>query len=135
MTPFGIRKKLKSILGLQGSQPSTTTAQPEVNRYTVGFETPDGEQFTAQAKEGDTLVFASNRGPKPIATGCADGTCGTCQVEVLSSPDQLTPETDHERNTKKLNKVDREMRLGCQTGVLGEGVRVRITNVLGEELR
>ena len=37
----------------------------------------------ADAKHEDSLVLASGRGPMPINTGCADGTCGTCQVDVL----------------------------------------------------
>lgn len=132
MTPFGIRKKLKSILGLGGTDTtSTTPKEQEVPTYKVDFVLPDGSGFTAKAKEGDTLVMSSNRGPSPIATGCADGTCATCRVEVLLCHDNLTPETDHERTTKKSNNVPGEYRLGCQTGVLGEGVKVKIVNVLG----
>ena len=132
MTPFGIRKKLKSLLGLDGggAAPSAPKEQ-EVPTYTVNYVLPDGSSYSAKAKEGDTLVMSSNRGPSPIATGCADGTCGTCRVEVLMSHDQLTPETDHERTTKKNNNVAPEFRLGCQTGVLGEGIKVKIVNVLG----
>ena len=132
MTPFGIRKKLKSLLGLDGgSSASTTPKEQEVPTYQVNFVLPDGSSYTAKAKEGDTLVMSSNRGPSPISTGCADGTCATCRVEVLMSHDQLTPETEHERTTKKNNTVAPEFRLGCQTGVLGEGIKVKIVNVLG----
>ena len=132
MTPFGIRKKLKSILGLGGSDAaSTTPKEQEVPTYKVDFVLPDGSSFTAKAKEGDTLVMSSNRGPSPIATGCADGTCATCRVEVLLCHDNLTPETEHERVTKKSNNVPGEFRLGCQSGVLGEGIKVKIVNVLG----
>lgn len=131
MTPFGIRKKLKSILGLDQAPTSSAPKAPEVPNYTVTFVLPDGSTYNARAKEGDTLVMSSNRGPQPIATGCADGTCGTCRVDVILAHDQLTPETDHERNTKKANNVPVECRLGCQTGVLGEGIKVKIINVLG----
>lgn len=131
MTPFGIRKKLKSLLGLDQPAPSTTPKEQEVPTYTVTFVLPDGSSYTAKAKEGDTLVMSSNRGPQPIATGCADGTCGTCRVELLHAHDQLTPETEHERGTKRANNVPMEYRLGCQTGVLGEGVKVKVINVLG----
>lgn len=131
MTPFGIRKKLKSLLGMDQTAKSEAPKAPEVPNYTVNFVLPDGSSYSARAKEGDTLVMSSNRGPQPIATGCADGTCGTCRVELLHAHDQLTPETDHEKNTKKANNVPGEYRLGCQTGVLGEGVKVRIVNVLG----
>ena len=62
MTPFGIRKKLKSILGLGGSDAaSTTPKEQEVPTYKVDFVLPDGSSFTAKAKEGDTLVMSSNR--------------------------------------------------------------------------
>lgn len=133
MTPFGIRKKIKSLLGGGGGAASSAPKAPEVPTYTVTFVLPDGQSYNAKAKEGDTLVMSSNRGPQPIATGCADSSCGTCRVEVLSCHDQLTPETAHEKTTKKNNQVPEEYRLGCQAGVLGEGIKVRIVNVLGVE--
>ena len=34
----------------------------------------------------------------------------------------------------KNNEIDRALRLGCQTAVLGPGVKVRIINVLGRSL-
>lgn len=128
MTPFGIRKKLKSLLGGGNAEP-----KPEAPKYDVTFEPPNGEPYTVKARQGDTLVLASGRGPQPIPTGCADGTCGTCQVEVLAGHDRLSPATDHEIRTKKENRVPAEYRLGCQTEVLGEGVRVRIVNTLDPE--
>lgn len=131
MTPFGIRKKLKALLGLDGAPTSSAPREQEVPTYTVNFVLPDGSSYDAKAKEGDTLVMSSNRGASPIATGCSDGTCGTCRVEVVLAHDQLTPETDHERATKKANNVPIDFRLGCQTGVLGEGIKVKIVNVLG----
>ena len=133
MTPFGIRNKLKSLLGLGGASSSDSSApkKAEIPTYTVTFVTPDGTTFDAKAKEGDTLVMSSNRGAAPIATGCADGTCGTCRVEVILCHDQLTPETEHERETKQKNAVPKDFRLGCQVGVLGEGIKVKIVNVLG----
>ncbi len=129
MTPFGIRKKLKSLLGLSSSKP----ARPEVPRFPVTFVLPDGETFEVSAKQGDSLVLASGRGPSPIATGCADCTCGTCQVEILDGIDSLTPQSDAEKKTKAENKVDAAYRLGCQAEVTGPGLRVKIINVFGEE--
>lgn len=129
MTPFGIRKKLKALLG-GGSK---TPERPQVPKYTVTFELPDGSTYEVHAKKGDTLVLASGRGASPIATGCADSTCGTCQVEILAGADVLSPEDDAERKTKAENNVPAENRLGCRTEVLGEGVRAKIINVFGEE--
>ena len=131
MTPFGIRKKLKALLGLGESSKPSTPSRP---KYSVSFVLPDGSDYQVEAKEGDSLVLASGRGPYPISTGCSDGTCGTCAIEVLEGSDQLTPADSHEEETKKNNGVAENLRLGCQTAILGEGVKVRIVNVLGEDL-
>ena len=128
MTPFGIRKRIKSLLG--GAEKA---ASAPVRRYPVTFVLPDGTSYQSDAKHEDSLVLTSGRGPQPIATGCADGTCATCRVEVLAGGDMLTPPTDHEKATKAANKVDASLRLGCQTHVLGDGVQVRIVNVFSEE--
>ena len=131
MTPFRIRARLKQMLGLdQSSAPE----RPAVPRFPVTFELPDGSTYETMAKKEDSLVLASGRGPNPIATGCSDGSCGTCRVVVLEGADLLTEATEHERVTKKTAGVPDSERLACQTLVLGEGVRVRIVNVLGEEL-
>ena len=131
MTPFGIRKKLKALLF--GGQQTPIPPRPEIPRYTVGFELPDGSNYETEAKHEDSLVLASGRGPMPINTGCADGTCGTCQVDVLEGAEQLSAADEYEEKTKKENGVPMERRLGCQAAVLGEGVKVRIINVFGEE--
>jgi ferredoxin len=133
MTPFGIRKKLKSLLGLdKGAEPAAKPAAPPVPRHAVRFELPKGGGYETQAKQEDTLVLASGRGPQPIATGCADSTCGTCRVEVLEGADQLSAPTDHEENTKRQNGVPAHMRLGCQARIQGPGLKVKIINVFGD---
>jgi ferredoxin len=130
MTPFRIRERLKKLLF---SSKPTTASKPAPVKYAVRFVLPDGTDYTTHAKAGDSLVLASGRGPAPIATGCSDSSCGTCQVEVLAGADQLTPPTDAEEKTKRETKVEDHLRLGCQAGVLGPGVEVRIINVFGEE--
>ena len=132
MTPFGIRKRLRAMFGLDGV-PSNREPEPARRSYQVTFECPDGSEFTTTAKEGDSLVLAAGRGPQPISTGCTDGTCGTCRVDILAGSDALTEVEVHETNTKTEVGVPPEQRLGCHTGVLGSGVRVRIINVLGVE--
>jgi ferredoxin len=131
MTPFGIRKKIKALLGL-GSSPTPTA--PERPKYTVTFQLPNNEDYLVEAKEGDSLVLASGRGAYPIATGCSDGTCATCRVEVLEGEESLSQADEFEDRTKASNEVDLSLRLGCQAAILGSGVKVRIINVLGEEL-
>ena len=72
MTPFGIRKKLKALLGF-GEPPKPAT--PPRPKYSVSFVLPNGDDYQVEAKEGDSLVLASGRGPYPISTGCSDGLC------------------------------------------------------------
>ena len=129
MTPFGIRKKLLSLVGIgKNKEPPV-----EVVKYPVTFFLPDGTEFETYAKEGDSLVLASGRGASPIATGCADCSCAVCQVEVVEGVESLTPENDREKWCKKENSADPVRRLGCQAGVVGPGVKVKIINVFGEE--
>ena len=131
MTRFGIRKKLRRMFGS-----NTTQAEPTVSRpvFEVAFECPDGSSYVASAKEGDSLVLTAGRGIQPISSACTDGTCGTCRVDVLDGTEALTVASEHEEKTKADVGIPNQQRLGCHTGVIGPGVRVRITNVLGEEL-
>jgi ferredoxin len=132
MTPFGIRKKLKALLGLGGGG-SPAPQAPALQTYEVTFECPDGSNYTTTAKEGDSLVLAAGRGAQPISTGCTDGTCGTCRIDVLEGAESLTVADGHELKTKADVGVPDAQRLGCQSGVIGPGIRVKITNILGEE--
>ena len=131
MTPFGIRKKIKALLGMEKKEVVSPPPRP---KYKVNFLLANGNTYDVDAKEGDSLVLASGRGPYPIATGCADGTCATCQVEILEGHEVISAEDGHEQSTKQQQGVDSNLRLGCQVAVLGEGVKVKIINVLGEEL-
>ena len=129
MTPFGIRKKLKKLLGFDnGPKASSNPPRP---KYAVTFVLPDGQEYQEDAREGDSLVLASGRSENPISTGCMDSSCGTCEVIVLEGNDNLSPITSKETATKEANNIPPEHRLGCQTAVLGEGVKVKIINVLG----
>ena len=128
MTPFGIRKKLKSLMGMEEKAPP-----PEVQKFPVTFLLPDGSEFETYAKEGDSLVLASGRGSSPISTGCADCSCSVCKVEVIEGLESLTPENSREKWCKEENKTESAFRLGCQAGVIGPGVKVKIINVFGEE--
>jgi ferredoxin len=131
MTPFGIRKKIKKLMGFdQGPKASSSPPRP---KYSVTFVLPDGEEFQAEAREGDSLVMASGRSAYPISTGCMDSSCGTCEVIVLDGADQISPEGSRESDTKISNEINPLHRLGCQTAVLGTGVKVKIVNVLGAD--
>ena len=83
-------------------------------------------------KQNRRLFVLSGRGPylyQPVVL------TGPVVLVVLKwMVDMLTPADSHEEETKKNNGVAEHMRLGCQTAVLGAGVKVRIVNVLGEDL-
>jgi len=130
MSRFGLRKRIKAVLG--GST-SSATKSPPTPTHEVIFECPDGERYTAIAEEGDSLLWTSSRGEQPIDSSCTDGTCGTCRVEVVSGEGSLSEARAHEEKTKADVGVPAQQRLGCHAGVFGDGVVVRIINVLGEE--
>ena len=133
MTPFGIRRRIKSLIG-GGQKSRSTPARPERPRYKVTFDLPNnGESFEVEGEEGDSFVYFSSNSAYPIDTGCNDSTCGTCRVEVLAGAENMSPMSDHEANTLKENNIPDNYRLGCMVGPTGDGVHVRIENVFGME--
>ena len=134
MTPFGIRKRIKRLLGLETSSAASAPRRPEAPRFDVRFELPDGTSYEAKGKAGDPIARISGRGPRPLSTGCADTSCGTCAVEILEGADQITPESEHEVRTRQANKVPDGRRLACATAITGAGVVVKVFTVLGEEM-
>ena len=131
MSRFGIRRRLKALVN--GPSKGAPREDPRAT-YDVVFDCPDGTSYTAQAKDGDSLLLTSGRGEQPISSACMDGSCGTCRVVMVDGLESLTPADVYEKGTKANTGVPAEQRLGCQAGVIGPGVRVQIINVLGEEL-
>ena len=78
-------------------------------------------------------MLASGRSAYPISTGCMDSSCGTCEVIILEGSEHISPESSKETATKEANNINPSHRLGCQTAVLGLGVKVQIVNVLGAD--
>ena len=133
MTPFGLRKIIKKMMGWDNPKPAAAPAKPRPS-YPVTFVLPDGEEYQADAREGDSLVLTASRSAYPISTGCRDGTCGTCRVELLEGAESLTTSSEYENSTKNANDIPMDFRLGCQAGVIGSGVKVKIINVMGDDL-
>jgi len=131
MSIFGIRRKIKSALGWNdGPKPPSAPPRPS---YPVTLVLPNGKEIEVEAKEGDSLVLAASRSAYPISTGCMDCSCGTCQVEIVEGEASLSQAFTRELETKKNNDIREERRLACQTAVIGEGVKIKIINVLGED--
>lgn len=129
MTPFGIRKKLKSLLGL-GTPEAEVDPRPT---YDVAIVAPNGDEYTVRGREGETLVTVSGRGAWPIMTGCAEGDCGTCRVEVLEGAASISAEEDRERRTREEHQVPDGWRLGCQARLQGPGVKLHIIDPFAEQ--
>lgn len=138
MSRFGIRKKLKKMVG--GSQ------RPEIVRYGVTYVLPDGSERRIMAEEGYTLLMAADAAGLTISTGrraggtCPDGGCALCRVEVLDGTG-LSPLTDaeqkvmddlaagrpHEGRARKPGPAPTPgSRLGCWTKIRGDGGRVQV---------
>jgi ferredoxin len=126
VTPWKIRERVRSLLG---NKPAAPEDEP-LPKYAVTFLLPNGEPQQAQAMKGSTLVLASGNLQWPIETGCADSSCATCQVDVLSGGDQLTQRTDAEDATLAQNGAPAARRLGCRARVMGPGISVGMVNVV-----
>ncbi len=120
MTPFGIRKKLKGLVG-------KTDGPPEIVRHRLTFVLPNGKEQTVEAEERYTLAMASQFLPAPIATACPDGQCGQCVVEILDGSGIAEP-SDSEKGVieKWHKKYDPKKRLACHARVDGPGGKVKV---------
>ena len=120
MTPFGIRNKLKGLLG----RPS---AERKGERVPLTFITPDGKSTEVLSELRYTLVMASQTLEKPIATGCPDGHCGHCVVEVLDGTGIGEPSPAEAKLLAE--KPEKNIRLACHARVAGPGGKIKVREV------
>lgn len=121
MTPWGIRNKIKSALG-RGT-PSGSSDES----LSLTMVLPDGSEHAVRAEHRYTLVMASQSLETPIATGCPDGGCGGCGVDVMDASGLSEP-TDNE--TKLLKEKGKPgQRLACHARVIGSGAKVKVGTV------
>ncbi len=144
MSRFGIRKKIRSLMGTQ---------RPEIIRHSVTYILPDGTEQVVQAEERYNLLMASQALPSPIGTGrraggsCVDGGCGSCRVEVLDSTG-LTPMSPGEKATLDAyvagdphegrcrepgEPYTEQTRLACYAKIVGSGARVKVAELVDFE--
>lgn len=141
MTPFQIRKRLKSALGM------APTAGDE--RCTVTFVLPNGQERSVQCEKHYTVLMAADANGLTISTGrraggpCPDGACDLCRVEVIDaaglSPksaveqqmmdDHVAGKPHEGRPRDPAAKPGPNTRLGCHAKVLGNGAKVRISEL------
>jgi ferredoxin len=121
-SPFGIRRRLKALFGMGEKAAPVREEVPKVSLTVVG---PDGAEQSCQTDVGNSVVSASNRMKRPIATGCSDSTCGTCRIEVLEGADNVVEQSARERATLKDNGYPATLRLGCRTELVKGSVKVK----------
>ncbi len=124
MSRFQVRRRVKRLLG--------RGAPPRDQSYVVDLVLPDGSEHPVRAEHRYTLVMASQTLETPIATGCPDGGCGACRVEVLAGQGSLSEPTDAERESFALGQghpMGADQRLACHARVEGGGVRVKVHKV------
>jgi ferredoxin len=117
VTPFGIRRRIKRLLGMPLDN---DTAEPEAAKATLVVSGPKGEQ-SAQVNVGLTLLAAAGALPNPIASGCSDSSCGTCRVEILEGAESCSEAVARERATLKENGFPTNLRLACRTEIVQPG--------------
>ncbi len=117
MTPWGLRNRLKSALGRAPAAAASPT-------HRLTLVTPEGVAHEVSAEDRYTLVMASQCLEHPIATGCPDGHCGKCAVDVLEDRGLAAP-TDAEAKLLK-EKAKPGQRLACHARIVGSGGRFQI---------
>ena len=110
-SPFGIRKRLKSMLGLgpKGPPPQPTP------RFTLVLSNGADREETVEADVDQSLLLVSGNVATPLASGCSDSTCSTCRVEVLEGAEFLNAQSEQERTTLRANGREETLRLACAT--------------------
>lgn len=126
-TPFGIRRRLKRLLGIDPGPvtASSSTAAPAPAPVGLTLVGPDGGEQSCTAAPGSTVLATSGKLRRPLASGCADSTCGTCRVEVLEGAEHLSPHDGRERATLRENGLPDAYRLACRTEIVSGSVKVR----------
>jgi len=121
-SPFGLRRRLKALFGIASAPVAAAPPPPKVSLTVVG---PDGVEQSTDASVGATVLSASSRLRRPIASGCSESTCGTCRVEVLEGAGNLGEQTARERATLKENGYSPDWRLSCRAELVKDAAKVR----------
>ncbi len=123
MTPWGIRKRIKSLVGGGAGGPS-----PD-EQLSLRIVLPNGKEHEVKAEPRYTLVMASQTLETPIATGCPDGACGGCAVEVLDGAGIAPPTAAEQALLNEKWKDKPTYRLACHARVVGSGGKIKALSV------
>lgn len=125
MTPFRLRERVKSALGL--GTPAKREREPRAVRAKARLVLlADDRRFEADVPIDATIQAATSDMEWMLGSGCNDSTCSTCRVEVVAGEALLSPKSDRERQTLALNRRPEHLRLGCVAAIERPGtVEVR----------
>ena len=126
-TPFGIRRRIKRLFGLA---PSNVPAEPELPKVELVRVAPDGSEQKCSAAAGSSLLGVSANAKRPISSGCADSSCGTCRVEVLEGAENLSAQVPRERATLKQSGHPMNLRLACTTSLERGSAKVKACELM-----
>ncbi|WP_347356845.1 2Fe-2S iron-sulfur cluster-binding protein [Bdellovibrio sp.] len=57
----------------------------------------------------------------PVASSCdGDGVCAKCKIVIVEGKENLTSENETESFLRETNNVPKDVRISCQTQVLGD---------------
>jgi ferredoxin len=123
MTPWGIRNRIKNLVGAGGAQSKGDDS------LSLRIVLPTGKEHEVKAEPRYTLVMASQTLETPIATGCPDGACGGCTVEVLDGTGLAAPSAAEKTLLDEKWKDKPNYRLACHARVTGSGARIKALTV------
>lgn len=122
-SPFGIRRRLKSLFGM--GEKKAPEPEPEPEKISLVVLGPKGDEQSVTTYAGSTILGASGQLRHPIASGCSDSTCGTCHVVILEGAENLSEPTAREKGTLKDSGHPAGQRLACRTEILKGAVKVQ----------
>lgn len=75
---------------------------------------------TIEVELGANLMLSLLNAGLPVASSCAgDGICGKCKLSIITGNNQLSIETEDEIFLKNKLSIQKDLRISCQTKVLG----------------
>ena len=74
-------------------------------------------QRTEEVEDGARLIDICDELEVSLSFGCTEGTCGVCELTVLSGMENLSRLTEEEKDYLLPEDLENGMRLGCQVKV------------------
>ncbi|MBV52178.1 MAG: 2Fe-2S iron-sulfur cluster-binding protein [Candidatus Marinimicrobia bacterium] len=72
------------------------------------------EKVTHEIEDGTPLIDICEEVSTSLSFGCTEGTCGVCELTVISGSKNLSITTEEEKDYLLPEDLQSGMRLGCQ---------------------